>query len=167
VLPSAQAEACFQALLDSKDLSRATVYFSFYLYEVLQQRNRGDLIVEKMGFWKDLMKLGMKTPVESPEPSRSDCHAWGSHPLFHARASLFGLRPTAPGFQALQIAPSPGGLKYLDVRAPHPRGWIEGRLEFDGDQCSGRITLPPGVQGRFVWRGQRKDLSPGATTSLP
>ncbi|HEY9170905.1 MAG TPA: alpha-L-rhamnosidase C-terminal domain-containing protein [Verrucomicrobiae bacterium] len=167
VLAPAQADACFKALLESKDLSRATVYFSFYLFEVLQQRNRGDLIVEKMGFWKDLMRLGMKTPVESPEPSRSDCHAWGSHPLFHARASLFGLRPTAPGFKELQIAPSPGPLKHMDVRAPHPRGWIEGRLEFDGDLCTGRITMPPETKGVFIWRGQRKALSAGSTTQVP
>jgi hypothetical protein len=109
----------------------------------------------------------MKTPVESPEPSRSDCHAWGSHPLFHARASLFGLRPAAPGFREVQIAPSPGGLKHIEVRAPHPRGWIEGRLEFEGDGCSGQITLPSGTEGVFVWRGQRKRLMAGAVTEIP
>jgi hypothetical protein len=78
VLSAAQAKQCFSALLEAKDLHRATVYFSFYLFEAFRQQGRGDLIVDRFGFWKDLVKQGFKTPVEMPEPSRSDCHAWAA-----------------------------------------------------------------------------------------
>jgi len=161
VLDEDRAAACFDALLKAEDLSRASIYFSHYLFETLKQHDRGDLIVEKMDFWKNLVRQGLKTPVEQPEPSRSDCHAWGSHPLFHGRASLFGLRPATPGFGEVEIAPSPGPLTRLEIRAPHPAGWIEGALEFDGETCRGSVTLPDGVTGTFHWQGNETDLKPG------
>ncbi len=168
VLDATQTKQCFASLLEAKDLHRATVYFSFYLFEAFRQQGRGDLIVERFGFWKDLVKQGFKTPVEMPEPSRSDCHAWGSHPLFHERASLFGIRPSASGFHEVEIAPLPGGLKRLEVRSPHPRGWIEGWLEFDYEQgkCRGEIALPQGVKGVFRWRGTELALEGGRLTAI-
>ncbi len=166
VLDPDQERACFQALITDPKLSRTTVYFSFYLLETFRQHGRGDLIVRQMDFWKDLVKQGFKTPVESPEPSRSDCHAWGSHPLFHERASLFGARPTKPGFRELEIAPLWSGLRSMNVRVPHPRGWIEGKLEFDADgkRCAGKITLSAGVSGVLRWDGKETRLLSGKTT---
>jgi hypothetical protein len=168
VLSPAQAQSCFKALITDPKLSRATVYFSFYLFEAFQQQGRGDLIVARLEFWKNLVRTGFKTPVEAPEPSRSDCHAWGSHPLFHGRASLFGIRPVKPGFAAVEITPSPGSLRSLEVRVPHPRGWIEGRLDFGatGRECTGQITLPSGVPGTLKWRGKSIPLSAGQTTRI-
>ena len=31
--------------------------------------------------------------------TRSDCHAWGAHPVFHFYATVLGIRPAAPGFR--------------------------------------------------------------------
>ncbi len=168
VLPKDKQAACFKALIETKDLHRATVYFSFYLLETFKKFDRGDLIVNRLGFWQDLLKGGFKTPVESPEPSRSDCHAWGSHPLFHMRASLFGLRPLNAGFSELEIAPSPGPLEWLEVKAPHPKGWIEGKLHFDhaSGKCSGSVLLPEGVTGTFRWKGAQIKLAPGTKTEI-
>jgi len=167
VLDKEKADACFAALTSDPQLARATIYFSFYLMETFQKYGRGDLLLQRLDFWKELVRNGFKTPVESPEPSRSDCHAWGSHPLFHERASIFGVRPVKPGFREVEIAPLPGDLRSMNVRVPHPRGWIEGKLEFDADQhCTGEITLPPDTHGTFVWQGVRTELRPGKTTVI-
>ena len=61
-----QAKRCFEQLLVARDLKRTTIYFSFYLLETWRKFGRGDLIVERMSFWKDLVKQGLKTPVEMP-----------------------------------------------------------------------------------------------------
>jgi len=167
ILPGDRRERCLEALLSAGDLARGTVYFSFYLFETLYNFGRGDLILEKLGFWKDLLAKGFKTPVEAPEPSRSDCHAWGSHPLFHMHASLAGVRPAAPGFSEVLVAPSPGGLAWLQTRLPHPRGEIRTRMEFPADgSCKASVSLPEGVRGVFSWKGRRKRLAPGKETSL-
>jgi alpha-L-rhamnosidase len=144
-----QEAKCLEAMLTASDLKRCTIYFSFYLFEALAKHGRGDEIVKRWDLWKSLEELGLKTPIESPEPTRSDCHAWGSHPLFHARASLFGVRPASPGFAMVLIEPRPGDLTEMSVRVPHPKGEISGELSFDPKTggCSGTITLPAAVAG--------------------
>ncbi len=160
-LTGAQAGRCFTNLLTAPDLKRATIYFSFYLLETFQKFGRGDLIVKRMDFWKDLVKQGLKTPVEMPGDTRSDCHGWGSHPLFHLHASVAGVRPASPGFRTVRIAPEPGGLPKIVSRTPHPDGFIDLDLAFAGGGCRGSVALPAGITGVFVWHGQERKLSGG------
>ena len=58
-LTDAEADRCFQQLLTAHDLKRTTIYFSFYLLETYRKFGRGDLIVERMKFWKDLVRQGI------------------------------------------------------------------------------------------------------------
>jgi hypothetical protein len=155
------AKRCFDGLLTAPDLKRATIYFSFYLMETWQKFGRGDLILERLNFWKDLVKQGLTTPVESPGNTRSDCHAWGSHPLFHLAASIAGVRPASPGFRTVRIAPEPGALPKLVSRLPHPDGFIALDLTFTDQHCRGRVELPAGITGVFVWAGQEHPLTGG------
>ncbi|HWI56909.1 MAG TPA: alpha-L-rhamnosidase C-terminal domain-containing protein, partial [Bacillota bacterium] len=163
-LTGKQAKRCFDQLLTAPDLKRATIYFSFYLLETWQKFGRGDLIVERMSFWKDLVKQGLKTPVEMPGDTRSDCHAWGSHPLFHLHASVAGIRPASPGFRTVRIAPQPGKLPKIVCRTPHPDGFIALDLQFEKGCSRGSVELPPGVTGVFVWKGKAHKLKGGANT---
>jgi hypothetical protein len=163
-LTGAQAQRCFDQLLSAPDLKRTTIYFSFYLMETWQKFGRGDLIVNRMNFWKDLVRQGLKTPVEMPGNTRSDCHAWGSHPLFHLQASIAGVRPASPGFRTVRIAPEPGPLPKIVSRIPHPDGFISLDLVFTGKQCHGQVELPTGITGVFVWGGQELKLQGGTNT---
>ena len=72
--------------------------------------SRGDC--DRMELWFNLIEQGFKTTPEAPEPTRSDCHGWGAHPLYHDFASLLGIdgknrRPAAFGFERVEIAPIP------------------------------------------------------------
>ena len=67
-----RAERCFASLITAEDLSRTTVYFSFSLLETFARFGRGDLILRKLDFWKEMAAMGLKTPLEMPEPTRSD-----------------------------------------------------------------------------------------------
>lgn len=158
---------CFERLLTAPDLARTTVYFSFYLLETLARFGRGDLMVAKMAFWKEMVAQGFRTPVESPEPSRSDCHAWGSHPLFHFHASLAGIRPDAPGFGRVRISPQPGPLQHLGSTMPHPAGTIAFDLARQSSGWRAVVRLPDGVPGILVWRGQEYPVAGTATLALP
>ncbi len=162
-LTGAQAQRCFSQLLTAPDLKRTTIYFSFYLLETWRKFGRGDLIIDRMGFWKDLVKQGLKTPVEMPGDTRSDCHAWGSHPLFHLHASIAGVRPSSPGFRTVRIEPQPGKLPKIISRTPHPDGFIGLDLVFEGGGCSGTVELPQNITGTFVWHGKEKKLKGGIT----
>jgi hypothetical protein len=159
-----QARRCFAQLLSAPDLKRTTIYFSFYLMETWEKFGRGDLILNRLNFWKDLVKQGLKTPVEEPGNTRSDCHAWGSHPLFHLHASIAGIRPASPGFRTVRIAPEPGGLPKIVSRTPHPDGFIDLNLTFPDGHCRGTVELPPSIRGGFVWHGREQKLNGGLNT---
>jgi alpha-L-rhamnosidase len=162
VLDGQRAKTCLRQLLTDEILHRTTVYFSFYLFEVLKKFERPDLLLERLSFWKDLRAKGFKTPVEKPEPSRSDCHAWGAHPLYHFHASLSGIRPATPGFQSVLIAPQLGSLSEVHSRIPHPRGYIEAHVTVDPNSgTTVSIHLPNGIAGIFLWKGEKVPLRPG------
>jgi alpha-L-rhamnosidase len=162
-----QEQDLFQNLITQRNLSRTTIYFSFYLFETFQKYNRGDLIISKFNFWKETVDNGLKTPIEAPEPTRSDCHAWGSHPLFHYFASIAGIRPAAPGFKKIMISPSPGKLIELSCICPHPRGEIKMNVTFSREgECKGTIQIPENTGGVFIWKGKTVELIPGEKNFL-
>ena len=157
-----KARTVFGQMLKADDLHRTTVYFRHYLFETMKLMDRGDLIIEGFGFWHDLAAQGFKTTVEMPEPSRSDCHAWGAHPMYHMHASLLGIRPASVGFKTVTIQPSPGKLPVIQAETPHPAGFISTDLSFAGTNCRGTLTLPADVTGEFIWQGTRVALKPGS-----
>ncbi len=164
ILPPDRERRAFDGLISAPDLARTTVYFSHYLFDVYTRYGRTDLILKRLDLWRDYVKNGMCTPLESPGDARSDCHAWGSHPIYHLHAGVAGVTPAALGFKAVRVAPQPGGLKQIRSKTPHPKGFVELSLDFKGEAVEGTVTLPAGVAGEFVWRGKRVPLRPGAQT---
>jgi len=142
-------------------LEPVTIYFAHYLFEAYRVMGRGDLILARLDLWRALQARGLTTLIETPEPNRSDCHAWGAHPVFHFRASLLGVRPAALGFRTVAIAPSLGALTSAAARIPHPRGEVLVSLERSGTSLSGEITLPPGTSGELLWSGSTLALHAG------
>lgn len=162
LLPAAKARRAAQGLLCDNDLARTTIYFAHYLFEALYLLGRPDKLMERMELWFGLLPNGLKTTVEAPEPTRSDCHAWGAHPLYHYYASLLGIRPASVGFASVRIAPMlPESVKWIQGTMPHPSGTISVALERAGGGLKGEISLPGGVGGRFVWGGRLAALKPG------
>jgi hypothetical protein len=148
-------------LLSEPDLARATIYFSHYLFETLRTAGRMDAFFERMGVWFDLKARGLKTTVEMPEPTRSDCHAWGAHPLFHFRASLLGIRPGAPGFKQVLVAPQLGTLSWARGSVPHPQGEVAVHARVENNSLRCEVSLPPGISGTLKWNGREQALQPG------
>lgn len=163
-VPAGRKKPLARHLLAAPDLTRATIYFSHYLFEAYRLLGRADALLDRMSMWSDLANCGFKTLLEHPEPARSDCHAWASHPLFHQLATLAGIRPAAPEFARVEIAPLLGSLTRAHARLVHPQGEILLDLERTGTRVKARVTLPAGVPGVFRWRGKSVALQPGPQT---
>ena len=148
-------------LLTAPDLARTTIYFTHYLFETLYAIQRPDTLLQRLTPWFSLHAQGFKTTFEEPEPSRSDCHAWGAHPLYHYYASILGIRPAGPGFRQVTIAPQLGTMTWAEGTLPHPQGAITVRLRCEGARLQAHITLPEGVTGHFVWGGENYPLAAG------
>ena len=159
-LDEARAARAFEGLVSASDLARCTVYFSHYLFKTYFKFGRGDLFLKRLDLWRGYVKMNLTTPLEAPgDNARSDCHAWGSHPLFHLYAGVAGVNPAAPLFRRVRVSPSPGPLKSVKARVPHPDGFVTVDLRFDGDVVRGNVTTP--VPGVFDWKGRKTELKPG------
>ena len=115
-----------------------------------------------MQVWEDQMALGLSTWAEQPEPSRSDCHAWGSSPNIEFFRTILGINSDGPGFSRILIEPSLGKLKEVSGTMPHPRGDIAVKYRVGKKgSLSAEITLPEGVEGELIWNGERRPLHGG------
>ena len=168
VLPADKAKSCFDHLVSDADLKRTTVYFNFYLFETYFKFGRGDLFLKRLDLWRDYVKKGLTTTQESPDwtdaggnayESRSDCHAWGAHPIWFMQTGLAGIRSAAPFFEKVLVAPCPGGLTELTAKHPHPEGFIEVDLKFKDGKASGTVNTP--VPGTFLFGEKSVELSVG------
>jgi hypothetical protein len=149
------------ALLEDDSLTRTTVSFTHYLFEAYCALGRIDAMLARLAYWFNLDQLGLKTLPEGPEPSRSDCHAWGAHPLYHYFASILGIRPGAFGFGSVTIRPQLGPLTSARGRLVHPQGEIEVDLTQTNGVLDGHIVLPPGITGTLIIGGNTRPLQPG------
>ncbi len=100
--------------------------------------------------------MGLTTVPETPEPTRSDSHAWSAHPNYGLLATVLGVRPAEPGFKKVRIAPHLGPLQRAEGRVPHPLGEIVLRLaRTAGGGLRGEITLPQGSRARWSGAGRK------------
>jgi len=160
--PVAEQRALMERVLSDTTLTHASYYFGFYVLEALRKAGLGDRYIEQLAPWQTMLRLGLTSAPENPEPTRSDTHAWAAHPNYGLLATVLGVRPASAGFRTVLIAPSLGPLRRAEGRVPHPLGDIEVKLETDGGRgLRAEITLPAGLTGMLEWHGQRRALRSG------
>lgn len=114
-------------------------------------------------FWGAMLDLGATTFYEHynldwtagaiPDRMNSQCHGWSAAPAYALPAGVLGVRPLAPGFRKILVAPQPSDLVWAAGKVPTPCGTISvswqrsGRLfrmELDIPRnCECTVSLPP------------------------
>jgi alpha-L-rhamnosidase len=154
-LDSTRRARVANGLVHDSNLDRTTFYFSHYLFETYRTLGRIDALMERMLLWFELKQQGLKTTIERPEPTRSDCHAWGAHPLYHYFATILGIRPASLGFRTIEIAPQLGPLTSAEGRLVHPAGGeIVVKFYIKNETLHGSVSLPAGLTGTLCIAGQ-------------
>ncbi len=161
-IPPERQRGVVQKLLNDSTLVQATYYFRFYLHWAVRKVGLGDRYLDLLQPWREMLDLGLTTWAETPEPTRSDCHAWSAHPNIDLLATVCGIRPAEPGFRKVLVEPFLGELQRVNGVVPHPQGTIRVSLERAGSAgLRVVVSLPNGVPGVFRWRGQQRELHPG------
>jgi alpha-L-rhamnosidase len=161
-VPSTERRAVMERVLADSTLTRATYYFSFYLFEAMREAGLADRSIGQLAPWRAMLALGLTSTPENPEPTRSDSHAWAAHPNYELLATVLGVRPASAGFRTVRITPALGPLHWAEGDVPHPAGDIAVRLErLRGGGLEAGVTLPAGVTGELVWAGTRRPLHSG------
>ena len=160
-IPERDQQAVFERIVEDPSITQTTFYYKFYLIRALKKVGLADRYTQMLEPWQQMIDMGLTTFAETPEPTRSDCHAWSSSPNYDLLATVCGVEPAAPGFAQVRIAPHPGHLKRIKGVVPHPLGDIVVDLQCEGDVLSGRVVLPDDLPGTFVWKGKSQRLHAG------
>jgi len=161
VAPLEEKKAIMKKVLTYKRLTPATLYWSFYVFEALQNAGLGDEYLNHLGVWEEVMALNVSTWPETGADSRSECHAWGSSPNYHFLKIIAGINSASPGFNDVLIQPHMGELEKLEASFPHYKGTIEVKLDKSTKEKKAIIILPKGVKGKFIWEGKDVELFEG------
>lgn len=145
-------------------ITTTSYYFAWYLIQAHVHAGLADRYLDLLKTWRELLALNYTTWPEERGNTRSDSHAWSAHPTADLVEVVAGIRPAAPGYSRVKIAPAFGSLKYLDASAPTPSGVVKVRYRIKGKQLHARISLPKNLQGEFHWKGQVIPLVKASTT---
>lgn len=154
--------ALMKKILEDKTLTQCTFYYRFYLTEAMRKSGLGNLYIDNLKPWYDMINIGLTTFAENPEPTRSDCHAWSSSPNYHLLSLVCGITPADYGFKKVRIEPNLGSLNEAIGKIPHPAGFIEVAIrKNEYGKLDANITLPSGIDGVFVFKGKEVNLKSG------
>ncbi|CAN7586231.1 hypothetical protein LJR219_004348 [Phenylobacterium sp. LjRoot219] len=142
-------------------ITGTTYYFAFYLARALEHAGMSDRYLEVLQAWREMLAQNFTAWPETPDPSRSDSHAWSAHPTLDLLTLVAGVKPASAGFRTVRIEPHLGDLTDLDAAVAHPAGPIETRYARKGGRLRANIKLPPGLSGTFAWGGRSYPLHPG------
>ena len=125
------------SLDDPEKFAQCTVAAMFYLFRALEKIGAYERTETLWETWRGMLKNNLTTCVENYVGERSDCHAWGALLLHELPAVILGVRPGAPGFEKVRIAPVSGYLDWAkgDVVTPH------GMLHVEWKKENGQIQL--------------------------
>ncbi|HKB44115.1 MAG TPA: alpha-L-rhamnosidase C-terminal domain-containing protein, partial [Chitinophagaceae bacterium] len=158
------ATSLAEKMISDTGISKASVYFRYYLHRALDKAGLGNRYLDMLGKWKENLAMGMSTwaEIDDINRARSDCHAWGSSPNTELFRIVLGIDSDAPGFTKVKIEPHTGQLKNISGYIPHPKG----KIAVDYKQTStGKwncsIQLPSGVSGIFIWQKKQYTLHEG------
>jgi alpha-L-rhamnosidase len=151
----------FSASSPVPSMTAATYYFRFYLARALVHIGMGDDYLQLLGPWQQMVALGLSTWAESPEPTRSDSHAWSAHPNYDLLTVVAGVQPASAGFATVRVGPHLGGLHHVEAHFPTPQGMIEVKYTLLEQGLIADLALPGKISGTIVWHGTTLALHPG------
>ena len=148
--------------LEDEAMARCTFTMQYYLFRALEASGMYERTQPQWELYKKLLAQNLSTVPEVPEQPRSDCHAWSALALYEFPAHLLGVRPDAPGWQAIRIEPQGAAwLPSLSGEAVTPKGTVKAAYE----RADGGIRLhgrsPEGVPLRLRFGGREKIIPTG------
>jgi hypothetical protein len=168
VISGSDAHDLGKELLNDTSLTKATVYFRYYLFQALTKAGFGNDYLNWLNIWKENIKWGLTTWAEWDDLNRvrSDCHAWGSSPNIELYRIVLGINTDSPGFSKVKIEPHLGTLTNASGIIPHPNGDIKASYVLQNGKWNVEITLPKKITGTFIWKGKEYVLKSGENKLL-
>lgn len=125
---------------------QCTVAMRFYLFRALEKTGLYAYTDRYWDTWRNMVKLHCTTCVESEAYARSECHAWGSLILYELPSITLGVRPAAPGYKKVRIAPVAGYLTNASGIVKTPAGNIRVSWKIENGAFKIDYELPQNIE---------------------
>ena len=106
--PSQQADVLRHAFKKDAKFAKCSYVMQFYAFRAFAMAGHG--VYEEMwpdvwDPWRKMLRNNMTTWEEDDVRQRSDCHAWGSIPIYEFCTEIAGVQPVRPGCSKILFAP--------------------------------------------------------------
>lgn len=86
-------------------VKHCTYSFMYLLFRALEKSGLYDMTEGLWEYWRCNEALGLTTWPEDFTKQRSDCHGWGSLPIYEFTRCILGVQPDCPGWERIIIKP--------------------------------------------------------------
>ena len=97
-------------------------------------------------YWIPISRNGTFAEHFGSDYNTSYCHGWGAGPVMQLPAYVLGVRPVAPGWKEVEIAPQTAGLEWAEGTVPTPMGDISVKWRVVGGKPKLEYAVPAGVK---------------------
>jgi hypothetical protein len=151
-------------LMNDTTITPCSLYYRSFLFQAMDKAGCGDLLLKSLEPWRAQIASGLTTWAETPDPARSDCHAWSACLNIEFYRILLGIHSITPGFKKVLISPHLCGTTNISGRIPVPQGTIETHYKIKGRYFLAEINLPIGINGTFAYHDATIPLHEGKQT---
>ncbi len=174
-----KAKSIYTHVLKNDKIKHITTpYFEFF--QLIAYCKMGDIVhmQEKFeAYWGGIVKQGATTIWEQYIPERngtehyemygmkygcSQCHAWGSGPIYLLGKYCLGVSPSSVGYNTFTVAPNLGKYKTIKGSVPLPNGKVFVEYTKEG-KLSVKATVPGGT---LIWKGKKHTLPENVQITL-
>lgn len=113
-----------KTILYKEKYSQCSVAMVYYLFRALEKTGMYELTESYWNIWQRMIDKYTTTCVEDEVQERSECHAWGALILYELPSVILGVRPSAPGYEKMEVKPVPGYLKSARGQVITPKGMV-------------------------------------------
>jgi hypothetical protein len=161
-------EAAKKLMLNTlnNDIAKVSYAMSFYLFRALEKTGLYYKVQQLLDTWRQLADLSLTTWVEDPVSQRSDCHGWGSVPLYEFPAMNLGIKPLAVGYSKIQVKPFAGDLKYAKGVVMTNKGKVSVEWKVTDNIFWINIVSPDNVEKEIILPDESRYYLTDANISL-
>lgn len=133
-------------LITDPNLPVCSYSMMFFVFRAFEKVNLYSEAYQYLDNWRMMLQQHCTTWVEDNVTQRSECHGWGSLPIYEFSAVILGVKPNEIGYKSIKIAPKiPKSLSFAKGNVITPSGNVSVSWTMHDNYFTLDVTSPHGI----------------------